>query len=273
MNAVMGAILENLKRVNIVFDTTNKYFVKDTGQTGKGKELTVKEFIESFLPFSYNIQKGKIYDIQNESREIDCVILAPNHPRLYTPTRTIILSEGVYAAIEVKPDIKVLTKKSEFYRALMQIKSVKELKREIPFHKKLGDIPSDMHLIPCIIFSKTSQDSSLTVKFMKECVENNFVLPCELPDMIISLEKGIIFHTMHIERTLFANWDEENHSSNYGEKYITLNGPNEVVLCLFLWLLFSVVVPEPMISDFILINYLKHGPEKEHTLSYSIITP
>jgi hypothetical protein len=84
----------------------------------------VKQFLESIFPSSYRIKKGPIYNLNNFSQEIDCVILSPNHSPMQTPKREVILAEGVFAAIEIKPDISTLTDDSEFNRGLMQIKSI-----------------------------------------------------------------------------------------------------------------------------------------------------
>lgn len=128
MNAVIGSILENLRSIKIIFEPTEAIFRGDRTNTGDSKEYSVKEFVESYLTADFKVKKGKIYSLDQESANIDCVVLAPNHPRLITPKREVILAEGVFCAIEVKPDIKSLSAKSEFNRSLDQIKSVKKFK-------------------------------------------------------------------------------------------------------------------------------------------------
>ena len=114
MNAILDAIEENLQGIRITFEPTLPSFTKDTKGTADAKEVSVIEFFKHYFLTNYNVKKGKIYSYQSESNEIDCVILAPNHPPLITPKREIILAEGVYAAVEVKPNISTLTEKSEF---------------------------------------------------------------------------------------------------------------------------------------------------------------
>lgn len=133
MNAVFGSIIENLRAINIVADQTVEVFRGDRTYTGDSKEITVNEFINSYLPLDFQVKKGKIFSQTSSSNNIDCVVLAPNHPRLITPVREVILAEGVYAAVEVKPDISVLTDNSELMRGLNQIKSIKNLKRQSDF--------------------------------------------------------------------------------------------------------------------------------------------
>lgn len=256
MNEVLGAIIENLKQIEITFDTTLEPFKKDTKQTGDSREITVKQFLESFFPLTYKVKKGPIYSLDSNSQEIDCVILAPNHPPLITPKREVILSEGVYAAVEVKPDIRTLTTNSELYRALVQVQSVKKLKRTLPILFTEGDVPEEFHRIPCIIFSKYSRNALDTIDFMKQCVTNQFLNSKELPDVIITLDNGIIFHSLHIEKTIFQNWIKQQSSLYVGEKYIHLKTNGPTTLSMFLLTLLCFKGPEPLINDHIIKNYL-----------------
>jgi hypothetical protein len=258
MNAVFGAILENFQKINIIFEETIDAFLKDRKQTGDSKEITVKEFLESFLPNSYCVKKAPIYDLlSSASNEIDCVILAPNHPRLITPKREVVVAEGVYAAIEVKPDISTLTDDSEFSRALKQVQSVKKLKRDIPLLLTEGNIPNEIKQIPCGIFSKKSCDKKRIVDFMKKKVRDGVLLKNELPDIVVTLDNGIIFHSTHIEHTVFSQLVKKQTSIHNGEKYILLETSNGMTLCFFLLLLLCVKSPEPLISDFIIKEYIK----------------
>lgn len=260
MNAVLGAIFENLKEIEIVFDETYSVFSKDTKNTGDSKEVTVQEFLKSFFPTTYTISKGKIYNSENESQEIDCVIMAPNHPRLLTPKRKVILSEGVYAAVEVKPDISTLTEKSEFHRALNQIKSVKNLKRILPILFTEGNVPDELQRIPSVIFSKKSADLGKVVEYLKLQVKKGILIPSELPDMILSLDKGIMFHSMFIEKSIFSHWVKQQSMVHNGEKYICLKSDKkESVLGLFILILLCFKAPEPSMSDYILKEYIKTG--------------
>lgn len=112
MNAVHGSIIENLKLIEIIYDETVAVFKTDRTNTSDAKEITVNQFVSSYLPAEYQVKgQSKIYSENNETNNIDCVILAPNHPRLITPKREVLLAEGVFAAIEVKPDISTLTEK------------------------------------------------------------------------------------------------------------------------------------------------------------------
>src|SRR5690606_23181630 len=136
------------------------------------------------------------------SNEIDCVLLAPNHPVLTTPIREVIVAEGVHAAIELKPDISNLSKKSgtEIKRSLDQIKSVKNLEREIlrlePIlslgHKKLNKY---FDKIPSFLFSFTSKSGKETIMFLLEQIRLGEYQLEELPDFIVTLDHGVIVTT------------------------------------------------------------------------------
>ena len=117
-NPVIDALFEYIDDFNLKFSDTKETFKQSKLQTSDRKEEVVKRFFESFFPKGYEISRGEIFDYDNISNSIDCVIKTPEHPNFKTPMRPeIILAEGVYAAIEVKPDISTLTDNSEFNRA------------------------------------------------------------------------------------------------------------------------------------------------------------
>ena len=274
MNPVLGAIIENLQGIQIIFEQTPKVFSKDKKHTADCREVSVKEFLESFLPPSFIVKKGLIYDKYTSSQEIDCVILAPNHPRLITPKREAIIAEGVYAAVEVKPNIAALTDSSEFRRGLTQMQSVKRLTRKIvelphvpdlsesldmPSWDDLSRTPLDLQRIPCVIFSNTSRKATDTVAYMKNCVAKREINSNELPDMIVTLDNGLIFHSTYIESTIFKSFSPDC----TGEKYIIINLSNESLLGIFLLAFLSFAPPDILINEFILKDYLLQSVPKD----------
>ena len=253
MSVIIDAIKENLRHIKIIFEPTESSFTKDTKKTGDAKELSVKQFIESFFPESFSIRKGLINSIDETSQEIDCVLLAPNHPRLITPVRDIILAEGVHAAIEVKPDISTLTENSEFHRALKQIASVKKLKREIQF-MPTGHIPVD-HSIPCIIFSNKSRSLNDMVNYMISQVDNGKFKSTDLPDIILSMDHGILYHTAFASDCIFSKFI--SNQTELVRQNIFLEIPIcDSTLALFIHLLYSLTPPEPFLAEPILKKYL-----------------
>ena len=269
MNPVFDALKENLREIEIVFSPTPTAFRSDRKQTGDSRETTVSDFLQRFVPSTHSIKKGPIYSKVSCSNEIDCVILAENHPPLGSMKRTVIIAEGVFAAIEVKPDISTLTKSSEFYRALRQVQSVKRIERkwkgfaDSRLFPKTPDMLRDYASIPTFIFSKKSRPLEDTVSFMESCIAEGDFIPSDLPDGIISLEKGILFHSTTIWfsalRTLVEDSKNAKNHNPFDEGYIFLT-EIEMTLANFIFILCNVHPPHTIIDRPILEQYLVGMP-------------
>ena len=62
MNAIYGSIVENLKHINIIYDETTEVFKKDRTNTSDSKEVTVADFIRSYLPSDFHVKiRSKIF--------------------------------------------------------------------------------------------------------------------------------------------------------------------------------------------------------------------
>lgn len=265
-NAVFGSILENLSAIELVLEPTIEAFKGDRTYTGDSREITVNNFIRSYLPSDFQVKKGKIYSLKSSSNNIDCVVLAPNHPRLITPKREVILAEGVYAAIEVKPDISVLTENSELFRALKQIESVKKLDRQTEFFTTLKKLnspvkPDYFYKIPSVIFSFHSADIKKTVKFICEKVKEGIIYEEGIPDLIVTLDKGILFFTPYLSHTSIGNIFNKNMflKDLYGEKIFVHweSDKKEYTLLLFLLLFLNFTPPTHLLQKFIILDYLE----------------
>jgi hypothetical protein len=277
MNAVLGSILENLRSIEIVDTPTVDPFKKDKTNTGDSKEITVKEFIERYLPSDFRVKKGIIYSQTSESNNIDCVILAPNHPALTTPVRSVILAEGVYAAVEVKPDITVLTDGGELLRGLKQIKSVKSLTREIEEIDlsrllKTTKPPEYFKKIPAVIFSHRSTDIKDTIDFIISKIKDNTLGLEEIPDIIVTLDKGIIFYTPHLSATNFGQQLSKEQREIYKERVFIHFDTNEkeVILSLFLLMFLNFTPPTILTQKFIIKDYLSQLGLKFKTKIYPV---
>jgi hypothetical protein len=253
MSVILDAIKENLRNIKIIFDPTETAFKRDTIKTGAAKELSVKEFIESYFPQTYQIRKGLIYSLESESREIDCVLLAPNHPRLITPVRDVILAEGVHAAIEIKPDISTLTESSEFHRGLNQISSVKKLKRKIS-QMPTGYVSPDQS-IPCVIFSNKSRPLSELTNYMLHLIQNKVFEPSDFPDIIVTMDYGIIYHTPFSAQSMFKTFVGSQTPINRQNMFLEIP-TGDSTLAFFIYLLYHVTPPEPFFDEPILRKYL-----------------
>jgi hypothetical protein len=278
MNAVLGSILENLKVINIVTEPTVEVFKGDKTNTSNSREVTVKEFIERYLPSDFNVKKQtKIYSKLSSSNNIDCVVLAPNHPQLITPVREIALAEGVYAAIEVKPDISVLTNGSELMRGLTQIKSVKSLERtveQIDLSKllKIAPQPEYFKKIPAVIFSFKSTSIENTITFIISKIKDGTLKSDELPDIIVTLDKGIIFYTPHLSSTAIGQQIPPEQRNVYGERVFIHFETNkqELILAAFLLFFLNFSPPAILTHSFIIKDYLTQAPMEFQSKIYSV---
>lgn len=263
MNAVLGTILENLDLIEIVYEETVEAFKGDKSKTSDSKEVTISQFVGSYLTPEYQVKsQSKIYSKTQETNNIDCVVLAPNHPRLITPKREVILAEGVYFAIEVKPDISTLTDKSEFYRGLLQIKSIKNINREIESLDlsklmKRPPLPKYFDKIPAIIFSSKSSTLKNTVDFISKKVAEGKLGYEELPDMIVCMDKGIIFYHPDLSYSSIASQmkNEGNKIPKRGFVCLTTKEKSHL-LVVFLATLLSYKLPTIQVSGFIINKYL-----------------
>ncbi|MBC8487006.1 MAG: hypothetical protein H8D45_13340 [Bacteroidetes bacterium] len=262
MNAAFGSIIENLRAISIVLEKTPESFTTDRIQTGNGREFTIQEFISRYFPSTYFVKKGLIYSLTSQSSEIDCVLLAPNHPILTTPIREVIIAEGVHAAIELKPDISNLSKadSTEIKRALKQIQSVKKLQRKVTrlnfsFKGKQAQNPY-FDKIPTFLFSFKSKPPKEIITFLVQQVQIGVYDFDDFPDFIVTLDNGILFYTPYAKECMFKSMLEENYSSFPDSLFLHFPLNQEETLAMFLIALYSVNPPEPLMSDFILKNYL-----------------
>jgi len=257
-NPVLGTLLENLDYIEIIFKETYDVFKNDRQNTGDSKEYTIQEFLECYLTNDFKIKKGCIYSKTSYSNNIDCVILAPNHPILTTPKRSIILAEGVYAAVEVKPDI---ANKVEFERSLQQVKSVKNLNRKI-FSPDLSrlmktpPLPEFKKKIPSIIFSAKSLSPAETYNFIYSKLEANELTIYDLPDMIVTLDNGLFVYSPIISTTLFGNFFLSQNKHFTENTLLHFETNKSETLALFLWHLFTVPSPVMLNAESLLIDYL-----------------
>lgn len=185
-------------------------------------------------------------------------MLAPNHPLLTTPKREISLAEGVFCAVEVKPDI---SQTREFDIALNQIRSVKKLTR-----KTFTDIPGITrrraafeNLIPGVVFSAKSLKPGDLWRYLyrKVHIENWPVE--ELPDIIFTLDNGLYRISRLITGTPFGSqlhttdFKIMTHSESAMFHFISKKGE---ALAIFLIQLFSFPLPIMLSHEFILSDYL-----------------
>lgn len=259
-NAVIGSLFENLDQIELIYKETYAPFKKDKGNTGDSKEYSIQEFIAAYLTNEYRIEKGSIFSLNGaQSNNIDCVILAPNHPMLTTPKRKIILAEGVFAAVEVKPDIK---NKAEFLRGLKQVKSIKRLERKtyLPDLSKLTGKtkrPDFKNRIPAILFSAKSLKPDDLYSFINKHLEKGTITIADLPDLILTLDNGLYVFSQDIKTRPLGKWFREKmpHFSDSTMMHFCETTKPET-LTLFLLNLLNLPSGHIRTYDFILKDYL-----------------
>lgn len=276
MNIVVASLEENLRKIKLVAEPTVEGFTHDRANTGDARELTVQDFIASYLTGDFQIKKRSPINGQHgSSQNIDCVVLYPNHPRLITPVREVIIAEGVYAAIEVKPDIATLTAGSEFTRGIKQLQTVKQIKRtsdDINLHSLTGEPKRSAYFdtIPTVIFSFKSQELIKVINYIRTLIEGKTISPFELPDIIISIDKGILFYCPHIKETIFRPYLDHLCSSYPDQIIVEIPATGANQLTWFLRLFLSLPAPSLSVYGHILFDYLKptdtDTPIKFHVL-------
>ncbi len=273
MNAVFDSIVENLREIKIVMEPTPGSFTGDRIQTGNGREYTLQEFVSKYFPSTYSTKKGPIHSMSGRSNEIDCVLLAPNHPQLITSIgREVIIAEGVHAAIELKPDISTLTSDSEFARGLNQLKSVKRLNRDIfPMSPLPGELPlpKRANQIPTFLFSFNSAPVEKTLDFIEELLKTKEYELSDIPDFIVTLDNGIICFTEEASKSMFRGV-KSSHKVQEEIFFVHYEMNNmETRLALFLLSLINVTPPEPVIADHILRKYLNDAVAEYKCMFYT----
>lgn len=157
MNKLIELLRIETKEIAASFEKASLEGEGTPQEVSDRREEVVKKFLEKYFPFPFRIVKGNIIDSYgNRSNSIDCIVLNPSHPYTVDPVNnkaSVILADGVDFAIEVKPD---LSQKPEIERALMQIRSVKKLRRvRTGLASTLEEIERAKQ-IPSFIFSDTT---------------------------------------------------------------------------------------------------------------------
>lgn len=252
---IHDALREFLSEIDISFGPTLPSFKRDRFKTATGRERSIAEFLESYLPMDWSVKKGPIYDnYGGVSAEVDCTVCVPQHPPCRTPNRDVILAEGVQSAVEVKPDIRSLTTGGEFARSLHQAMTVKRLQRQVAYFSKQPNWPKEAYRIPYVVFAREMSDLEKTADFMNDQKTANGWTPWDLPDMVVGYKDGILYHAAEASICSIApQFKIGNYPS--GEGYLIFDSGSETLI-LFLGLLFGFLCPQTQVNDMILKDYI-----------------
>ncbi len=133
----LKGLFEGLQKQMIAQLNTNREFIEHPGSKGDSLEVTWIEWLRTYLPNRYRIDKAIIIDHEGTlGNQIDLVI----YDQQFTPfvlTQNgvhYIPAEGVYAVFEVKPDLNGSTEDGSYIEyAGKKIESVRKLKRTSTF--------------------------------------------------------------------------------------------------------------------------------------------
>ena len=223
------------------------------------RESYIHQILAKYFPYPYRIAKGNIRDSYGkDSMSIDCIILNPCHP--YTISNdnhfSIILADGVDAAIEVKP----ILQGEELYRGLNQLISVKKLRRcttQLNENRLSEKDKEHKKTIPSIIFStSTYADIKTLIEKIIEFYEANKTPQIEQFDLIVINNQYVIINCKQFGYKLF----------NYEGMLII--EPKEKTLALFILLLNKFPGSAPKISENILTHYLKIDEIKNEYITF-----
>jgi hypothetical protein len=267
MDNLIRLLKAESKEINHFFEKASIEGQGTPQEVSDRREIALTKFLKKFFPFPYRIAKGNIRDSYGlSSMSIDCVLLNPSHP--YTTSDkinfSVILADGVDAAIEVKPK---LNSDKEIERSLNQIASVKRLTRKrtsVLNLKVLGKQHSPETLanakkIPSIIFAIETykNDKLLLEKIVDFYEKNQFKRDLQFDFIVINghyvivnIRKGSYFE-------LNGKFDNGLYIYNYGELTLTA----------FLMLLNKFPPSEMRNSSTVLEHYIDIKPENAKTFN------
>jgi len=268
--AVLDRLITHLEKVAIhISNSMLEASEKHTGtpeSVANAREMVVRKTLERFFPFPFKITKGSIYDsFGARSQSIDCVICAPNHPFLIDESGNIeiILVDGTFCAIEIKPDLTDLpsnfgvTRKQdpEIIRALKQIQSVKRLKRTESMFACIGGNKSHERIdyssrCPAYIFSNDSSEITELANYTYQYYQAEQVPREEQFDVLMVLKKGLIFNNKAEDYSITKMFVDDHwvpHMAAYGV---------DKAFSLFIYRLVSEIGPEMQMSTPVLQRYL-----------------
>jgi hypothetical protein len=246
------------------------------------REHSLREVVRRFFPEPFKVTKGAIYDsYDNRSASIDCVICAPNHPYLIGGDGKIeiILVDGVFAAIELKPALTDLPRefgkgreqRPELIRGLEQMRSVKRLRRtKSAVLKNFSPGPSEAKLdysirCPSYIVADTAAPITELAKYVADYYIAYSVPPEEQIDVVFVLKGGLLLFSKAPDHSQTQVTGREWHPHVAGYE------PSPRVTSLFFLRLISDLGPEMPLSTPVLQRYLEKFPRPTPTCGFPTV--
>jgi uncharacterized protein DUF6602 len=197
MEELLAHIRDDAKDLRHEFEKASRQGRGTPQEISDFRENALQALLQNYFPFPYRIAKGGILDATgNRSDSIDCILVNPHHP--YTIDRRqkfkLILTDGVDAAIEVKPDI---SRRDELRRGLEQGLTVKALRRARSPIIRIGEQDeerTDYFLrTPYYIFAMRAKGNILdTAHEVIQFYEDEEITPLNQADAIVVDRVGIL---------------------------------------------------------------------------------
>jgi hypothetical protein len=246
------------------------------------REHSLREVVRRFFPEPFKVTKGAIYDsYEKRSASIDCVICAPNHPYLVGGDGKIeiILVDGVFAAIELKPVLTDLPpefgkgreQRPELIRGLEQVRSVKRLRRtQSAVLKNFSPTPSDAKVdysfrCPSYIVADTAAPIPELAKYVADYYIAHSIPPEEQVDAVFALKGGLLLFSKAPDHTQTQVTGREWHPHVAGYE------PSPRVTSHFFLRLISDIGPELPLSKPVLQRYLEKLPRPTPTCGFPTV--
>jgi hypothetical protein len=160
---------------------------------GADRVNILKDFLTKYLPRYYGFGNGEITDAYgNQTGQVDIIICNEFHPYTYNAEGFgLFLVEGVDWAIEVKSNLT-----TELKEGMLQIKRIKGLKKEPTKGSMVFSSGSVLRRkqVSCILFGYDSPPIDKLSDKIKQLVSQLELSTEEIPDAIVSLNKGIVFN-------------------------------------------------------------------------------
>lgn len=248
MNKLLDVLVSDAKLLEFDIQRSSIEGEGTPQEVSDRRETYIHKVIERYYPYPYRIAKGIIRDSYGkQSASIDCLIINPCHP--YTIANnglfSVILADGVDAAIEIKPDFSG----SELDRGLKQLVTVKKLRRrteQLNLNKYSEEDKEYNKTITSVIFStSTYSDKSLLIQKIVEYYEANHIPQIEQFDMVVVNN-----------RLLLINCKSHGHKIFPLEGIIAIDSEDKT-LALFILLLNKYEGAVPRLTKSIINYYLK----------------
>jgi hypothetical protein len=179
------------------------------------RESVLSEILSRFFPRTYDVAKGKIFDAHGGvSDSIDLVVLAGNHPKFRNARGQIelLLADGVHSAIELKPVLTDLprydaerSQSPEIWRALKQIRSVKQLRRvasPLLLDGHSPELDDYSRRVPSYLVTAKAPPASALAEYIARYYEHHGIPPTEQVDCVTILDGGLILNVKYPEHRL-----------------------------------------------------------------------